>query len=285
LLTKALERNRSTKIIVLSEEPLWITMWSEHKFNDSSTLLRDASSGIEYFQLSCLNTKLYKELPVPYFITTEAKYIARYSLLLSRNATLSPKEVVASWGKTKFKYAYIGERRQGPLRTIDLSKPHGIPLSSYRTHLAEEVQSNKLVAGMGWKSDGTPRQALSDWHLNKLGSLHASTKYVSAIENTYVDSYITEKPFDALASLAIPVVWAPAFSELFQFIPEHAVLEVHSYSSSEAAKMIDSLTPSEDQANALIDASRDLLFNKLTPQRVNLTRRLVVNRLVDILLL
>ncbi len=282
-ISKALERNQKAKLIVISEEPLWVTMWSEHKSNNATTILRDSSSGIEYFQLSCLNSDLFADLPVPYFITTEEKYLARYSTLLSRNTTLSTKDVVDIWTQCKYKYAYIGEKRQEAMSVPDQSNPHGYPLSTYRTLLAEHVKSEKLVHGLGWKSERTPRQALPDWHLNKLSTLHASSPYISAIENTYVSSYVTEKPFDALASLAIPVVWAPDCSELYHFIPQQATLQLYPHNPSAAAELIDSSIPSEEHASILIDTSKRLLYNKLTPPQINQSRRQLVDRLVNFL--
>ena len=66
--------------------------------------------------------------------------------------------------------------------------------------------------GKGWHSD-QPRQSLPDWHLDKLVQLDRQSLFVSALENTLVDHYLTEKIFDAYAVLSVPLYAAKLASD------------------------------------------------------------------------
>lgn len=281
---KAMARNPGLKVVVLSEEPLWITKWSEYTTNDASDILSDKTTGIPYLQISCLNSSIYDDLPVPYFITTDERYLARYQTMFWRNAALNPVELLNEWEARPYKFAYIGECREDNRESIVLpTSQEGLPLSRYRTDLAKSITSKKYVCGRGWEVAQLRRQQLPDWHSNKLAALNRKAVYVSAIENTYCKSYTTEKPFDALASLSIPIVWAPENACLHRFIPSSATLSVHSMTSTDAADTIDRRNATEDNACELIRACNRIASSILTPRYIHDARSSVVSRAAEIL--
>jgi hypothetical protein len=285
LIEKAMAKNPGLKVVVLSEEPLWITKWSEHSTNDAAETLSDKSTGIPYMQLSCLNSKIFDDLPVPYFITTDEKYLARYQTMFWRNAGLSPIDLLDEWRNRPYKFAYIGECRED-FNEAEISSPsqEGLPLSAYRTSLAKSIKSNKYILGKGWGEYQLRRQQLPDWHSNKLALLNAKAVYVSAIENTYSKSYITEKPFDALASKSIPIVWAPENSCLHRVISSPIAITVHSMTSAVASDAIDRSNVSEADSKEFIRACEQIASLTLTPQRITDTRRTIISRIAALLM-
>jgi hypothetical protein len=279
LLGKAIELNPSLKVVVLSEEPVWITLWSEYKSNRAEDILIDSKSGVSYRQISCLNSDIYSNLVVPYFITTDDSYLARYRTLFYRNSLVGSRDLLNSWKTRKYRFAYIGEARAGKLHDLHADDVRGYPLSAYRTQLASLVRAEKLLLGVGWDNTHQRRQELPDWHISKLASLYQCSMYVSAIENTYCSSYVTEKPFDALASLSIPIVWTAGDSCLYKYINPTASFNVYGQSPHAAAEAIERLDPSEDNAHSIIDCSMRLCKEVMAPANIQTARRLVVSRI------
>jgi hypothetical protein len=205
------QRPDRAKLMVVSEEPLWDTIYSNSYQTDvSEAVATIKGSDIEFNFYNHTNSDLFEYLRVPYYLTTSVNYISRYVMLV--NSILS-----------KFSSGFFSERVDAPVfgmferRTepwFNFSSDNAKCLCIYRSLFAEQLFAHATIQGVGHGSSSSPRQALPDWHLDKLAKAYMQHNLVISIENTCHKYYVTEKIFDAYAVGAIPIYYAP---------PEHSV--------------------------------------------------------------
>ena len=99
-----------------------------------------------------------------------------------------------------------------------------------------------LREGQGWRP-GAKRQALPDWHLDKIAALDMRCKVVSAYENTHQNAYISEKIFDAFVTGGVPTYYAGPNHRVHDLVPEAAMINTYGLSAKEAAAKIAGFTP------------------------------------------
>lgn len=201
--------NKDIKIVVLSEEPLWDTLWSSGFENKKHTVTLNNES-IEYYNINHFTSDLFEYITIPYFVTTDNSYFVKYSSMFKRNAYYSSLDILEIWNSSKYKFASISEyRNDSKYDRAFLDKDYST-LSCFRTDISQMYREydNSLVLGKGWDNQ-TKRQDIIDWHLDKLEIVDKKCLFMSSIENTYCNNYITEKLFDAYASMAIPVYYMP----------------------------------------------------------------------------
>ncbi len=209
------QANKSLKLVVVSEEPLWDSLWSGADFKKRWTKLADSNhieSTINIVQINHFNSDLFSFRYLPYFLTTEYKYLIRYSQLCRKYMSDGHSALRVNYLEQTKDLAGLFERRLGDKY---VSKNHpDLCLSDYRSKLAElacfssRSTSNGISCefmGKGWSTSNLPRQQLGDWHLDKLIRLKKGFKAILAIENTVSPYYITEKVFDAISSFSRPV--------------------------------------------------------------------------------
>lgn len=196
------------KIVVLSEEPLWDTIWGgDYIPINQIRIIEDKQ--IEFLYFNHANTKCFEFAKIPYFIRTDLNYVNRYANLFSRNSRYDISELGDIFqARHSSLVAYAEKRLDDKFDFYDSSNDiRG--LSKFRTDFSNAVSSKMLVTqiGAGW-TQGPKRQQLVDWHLDKI--VGASERYLfsSALENTHLDCYVTEKFFDSMATLTVPVYFA-----------------------------------------------------------------------------
>ncbi|WP_027672784.1 hypothetical protein [Rheinheimera baltica] len=242
------------KLVVFSEEPLWDSLWYEDftkPVGEFSVKVDGVNQKLSYYFFNHATTDIFAFAKLPYFITTENHYIQRYAKLLQRNVQLSTKECLTHWQSAKWKQVFFAEKRtEQKYQKFDQNKAL-LGLSVYRSELANTFwqQPQVLIQGRGWHSD-TARQALPDWHLDKLTSLHGNVMLMSAIENTVLGNYITEKPFDAFAINSIPITYAGPDSRLYEVINQNnqAVVNIFGMSVDEARQALRNFEPTAAMA-------------------------------------
>lgn len=229
------------RLVVLSEEPLWDTIWS-HGFENKNRVIKD----LPFTFLNHVTTDIYKFANIPYFITTDDSYLTRYLMLFSNNISLSPKDWLERWSKAMTNIAFFFEKREN--QEYDRSWPERdiYGLSSYRTKIAQSLDSkDNLTVGRGWNSE-KPRQKLIDWHLDKLMNLDAKTRIVSAFENTHHENYITEKIFDAFAVGGIPIYFASSLHRVHDFLTHGGFINLFNQTPEEACQTLSRFVPDAD---------------------------------------
>lgn len=130
----------------------------------------------------------------------------------------------------------------------------------------QQQSASTRCLGKGWESENA-RQSLADWHLNKIVTLSDDNFVVSAIENTVLNNYISEKPFDALSLGALPVYWASESHRIHEFINSDSMINIAGLDFRDAARLILDFKPTISNAEALIQARQSFL-ERLTAKNV-----------------
>lgn len=253
----AQKENSSIKIVVFSEEPLWDTIWSGGFFNKNDFRVI-GDNKIDFYYFNHLTTPIYDFNEIPYFITTEDSYLTRYRMMLSRNKKNSPPELIGMWSNAIHKAAFFLEKRLEDNFSVEYPEYNLRGLCQYRTHIAERLRSEQILcAGKGW-SNAVIRQKLPDWHLDKITRLDKKSKFVSAIENTHQENYITEKIFDAYAVNGIPLYYASKNHRIFDILPEGAFVNLFDKTVEDAIYTIQNYYITRNYAELYIDTLEHL---------------------------
>ena len=256
-LVPAIDARPELRVLVVSEEPLWDTVWSR-PVTDRHRSVDCREGRIDYTVLNHFNSSIFKFERIPYFVTTSDDFLVRYRALMAAESKVPAQVRLERWAKAATRVAFFAERRNGNEFSPAVDVPDVCGLSRFRTLVAELSDGPRtLRVGQGW---GTPvrRQQLPDWHLAKLAALKGDVFMVSALENTHHRDYITEKPFDAVAVGALPIVFASRESRLGDLLPAEACLNVHGLSPEVAAARIAETLPTRERASAVGGAAERL---------------------------
>ncbi len=247
-----LQRPTPPKIAILSEEPLWDITWSG-PFTGRDGAIQVDGLTIPYTFLGHETSDIYAFDRIPYFVLTSETYAVRYANLMARFARLGAAALLDRWARAPVSAAFCAEHRKGT--SYDKAFPErGVAgLSVYRTELAEAATGQGVLRmGKGWGTD-RPRQALPDWHLDKLALLDGRTRVLSALENVHQRLYISEKIFDAFAIGAIPAYWAAPGHRIFDLVPAGSMINCHALTPGAAADKIAATTPDTAMAEAWLE--------------------------------
>ncbi|EHZ2536420.1 TPA: hypothetical protein NKQ48_000726 [Vibrio parahaemolyticus] len=272
--------NPNVKVIVLSEEPLWDTLWSPG-FECKNNVVNIDGYKLSYYNLNHQNSNIYDFERIPYFITTSDDYLIRYAMLFSANSKLSCSFLSSSLKKAKYRLASYAEKRIG--EKYMYINGDCIGLCDFRSRLAENYtkEPDALVVGQGWYKN-EKRQSLVDWHLDKLANLNRQCTFVSAVENTHQRNYITEKIFDAFALCSIPIYYASKEHNINKIIKDNSFVNLHGLSIEESRMKIDDLEISNDLVESYFDQMKRLRdcfsdSNAFTSERNARIERIVNN--------
>lgn len=264
------------RFVVISEEPLWDTAWSSGLAERRVTIEAQGAT-LEYEAINHANSDVFEFEHIPYFVTTNDDFFARYNALFTRNAAERDSQVLDRWTRAASHAVFLAEKRHGAAyerREAGL----GIEgLSAYRTDVAAAVRGERVVrAGLGWANQPR-RQDLADWHLDKLAHHDGRTFLFSALENTHQKSYVTEKVFDAFAVGAVPIYYAAADHGLNRLV-SGGFLNLHGQAPEKAAKAVETATPTLELAQAWLQAQARLAAAFVDPARLHAERRRVADR-------
>lgn len=274
--------NYKTKHVVFSEEPLWDVIWSKG-YKDRNRTIESSISDIPYEFLNHMNTDIYAFDKVPYFITTDDKYFVRYGNLARRNAKMSPKDLLAHWSTTPTRSAFYAEIRDGKNYGVSFVEDDIYGLCPMRTSVARNCKKGNIIrVGGGWPRTAKKRQALPDWHLDKLNELDNKVMIASAFENTHQKHYITEKIFDAFAVNAIPIYFASPNHRIHELFPDGGFINVFGMTGEEAAKHVDAFQPDEDFAKNYLKSQKRMAEMFSNPDLLVAERERLVKEFVKV---
>lgn len=234
-------KNKNIKYIVISEEPLWDTL-SPNDFRLSQDLWSSNGHEIHFSNINYYNSNVFDFLKIPYFLTTDSVYISRYAQILTETLSrFSPEATRLGWQHAKYKLGFFLQKRNQSVYEFKDEKNEVFGLSCYRTELAQLCQSQKtLIRGKDWK-DSVQRQSIPDWHLDKLSKCSGDVGAMSAIENTHMHNYLSEKLFDAFSVGAVPIYYASPFHRVFEFAYENSFLNLYGMSPHTASEYLENL--------------------------------------------
>ncbi|MDO6838024.1 glycosyltransferase family 10 [Paraglaciecola chathamensis] len=247
-------KNPALKIFIISEEPLWDMTWHKNPFQVNQIC---NTTGFEYFYINHFNSEAFNFSDIPYFITTDSKYISRYLMLLTLYENFTPSSILSHWSNTKMLISCFAERRVD--KKYNISKNGFHTHSNFRSILIEQLVGFRgaQIEGKGWNTN-SPRQVLPDWHADKLAKTLRSSRFMMAIENTDAPNYVTEKVFDAFSTLSIPVVVESQQKELDNIFGNTAVVSI-SNRNIDLIKVLSNVELDMDLAELYLKNLRTLL--------------------------
>ena len=241
-----LKINPSMQFVVFSEEPLWDTMWSGEFQKPQAQIkykIGKQEFQLDYHVLNHVTSNIFEFENIPYFITTSDDYQVRYASLFLRNAKMDKKHFVKNWEDAQTRYAFYAAKRTGEQYDVSYKENTILGLNRYRSLIAEGlILENVKREGEGWGTD-QKRQVLPDWHLDKLVSLDRQSFIVSALENTHLSSYVSEKIFDSFAIQATPLYYAQPSHDVFRLVEDGSFVNLAGLSTEEAIKKIETFVP------------------------------------------
>lgn len=207
-------------VIVLCEEPLWDKMSQVYYGIDITKkyqTLTLCNTAVDVVLLNHWTSKIYNYNTTPYFLTTNTYCNRNYNKRLLHQIDLSTDELSRKWSDKKidvvglFRYMSKLEMSYNPTDSVKI-------LYKIRTELADSLTRTNLktqFSGKDWPGgevgdtiyDPNSRE-YGTWHSNKLKHVKQS-KFCFAIENTIHDQYMTEKIYDAISALSIPIYYMP----------------------------------------------------------------------------
>ena len=273
------KKRPDTKVVVLSEEPLWDSTWSGG-FADRKRVAKCGDTELPYTFLNHSNSTVFEFDAIPYFLLTSEDYLSRYGLLIARHTTLNPAKLLEHWNAAPIPAAFYAEVREGDAYAQVFPEQALYGLSAYRTEVARKVSgAGVLREGKGWRTDAK-RQSLPDWHLDKIAALDMRVRVASAFENTHQHNYISEKIFDAFVVGGIPTYYADKDHKILNLTPETSILNTWGKTPEEAAKMIMSFKPDASFAESWLDTARKLQKTFTDVDLISRERQ----RIVDVIL-
>lgn len=261
------------KVLVLSEEPLWdLISANDPVETKASVMINDEN--YNFTVANFFNSPIFSFQVMPYFITTESKYCARYAYeFTDLMQNFDAKEMLRRWRNCEKKIGFLQQRRTNE---VHYAEKYGyIALSGYRTSLAEYLDTAE-VRGLGWGKEA-PRQTLQDWHLDKILRYKRKFTLFSSLENTLVRNYVTEKVFDAFAMCSFPVYYADPEHRIFDLVEQDSFLNLHSYSEEAAANLISDWSPTDMSVEKYFNSIKSLNALFCDPGNLMLERERVVS--------
>ncbi|AWZ22168.1 hypothetical protein RTM1035_10555 [Roseovarius sp. TM1035] len=250
------------RLVLLSEEPLWDCVWAKDPLTPAQVVETEAGP-LPYVFLNHVTSDIYEFERIPYFLLTDYAYPTRYGCWFAQNARLSQEDWTARFAEAKWDMAFVAEYRDEPRFDAAFPEAGFYGLGRWRTRLALACTGERLLRmGAGWNV--LPRrQILPDWHLEKYLDLRGRCAVLSAVENTYHRSYITEKLFDSLAIGAVPLYVAGADHRVHDLLPQGAFVNLNGLTPEAAAERIAGFAADPQTLSAYCEAQARMaaLFN------------------------
>lgn len=260
------QAGKRPRLAVLSEEPLWDSLWSGGLAARDRVLDCGGGVRIPYRHLNHVNSSIFRFRSLPWFILSDDRFAARYAMLTAPFAAMSPAALLRHWQAPPWQAAFVAERREGADYRASYPVEGVMGLSLYRSRVAHLTPGDRVLRlGQGWPGTATRRQDLPDWHLDKLARLSGQVRLCAAYENTLQSCYVTEKPFDAFAVGAIPVTVADDGHRLLDLVPPEAMLNTRFCAPDVAAARIAAFRPDPVLAEAWREAAQGLLARLRDP--------------------
>ncbi len=270
---------------LISEEPLWDTVWNYEDHTKKFYNLVINGTAIRVNQISHFVNSPYKNLDFPYFLTTDDKFFKYYLLFFNSRLEVKqlPHHKKLGVGLLEFMNNYSRP---------EVINSHGnlIGLGGYRVRLAQYLRHLGMfhVVGQGWAGEKyfpqPTRQQAVDFHLQKLTALESQFGFMLAIENTLQKNYVTEKIFDAFASGSIPIYYANDDHDVFKYFNKGTFFNMVKERSFEHLVNTINTLDEQTQLDMLYDGiiTCNPLFKDLT--LVTRTRKKVVHSIVSYIL-
>lgn len=213
-----LQRKQKIKarLFSFSDEPIW-DLYANTSTPQKILENKVEWNGHEIIQLNHFNSDIFEFDTLPYYLTHHPDIVAKYITLAMQWSNKTDKELVDIWKKRPVNIQAITGKANGWFEN-KVSRIFYECNMVTRSKIAEEIGKDKgnHLDGKGW-SKQSGKTCISkardnrSWHYHKMKSC-MNSRYLLSMENTLAPNYITEKIFDAVFSLNVPI---------FNFPPEH----------------------------------------------------------------
>ncbi|MFN7051926.1 MAG: hypothetical protein ACK4NH_07425, partial [Gemmobacter sp.] len=150
-------------LVVLSEEPLWDSVWSEALSPRDRMLECGGGLQLPYRSLNHVNSDIFRFHRLPWFILSDDRFAARYAMLIAGFAARSPQALLDHWQAAPWQAAFVAERREGAEFAAFHPVEGVVGLSVYRSRVAALVPGERVLrVGRGWPGTTIRRQSLPD---------------------------------------------------------------------------------------------------------------------------
>jgi hypothetical protein len=277
--------NTNIRLVALSEEPLWDTLWKDNDFQKQLGVIEVKSDffdcKLEFYFLNHVTSNIYDFENFPYFITTDDEYFLRYSNMFRRNSKLTSDYFLKNWKVAQVRFAAYAARRVGSRFNVSFRDGAIFGLNAFRSLITERMDGDGiLTVGQGWGATAE-RQVLPDWHLDKLVALDCRTFMVSALENTHISNYVSEKIFDAFAVQAIPIYLAQPGHDVFRIVEEGSFVNLVGLSVDQALDEIKNFSPDKYFVDRYRSTQARLAKIFSNPSRYISERKRVVSEIIS----
>lgn len=251
--------NPNVKLVVLSEEPFWdLTLVKSVDFLSRKGQITNGE--LEFWYLNHETSNVFHFQKLPYYLTTDDQFVARYRHLMSQYCHQSAKITLTRWKSARHQAAFFAEKRTNSKFDKSIESLDLYGLSRFRSMLTYHYDApGTLKVGRGWTKGGVKRQALPDWHLDKLATLAGRSKFVSALENTHQRHYISEKLFDAYAVGGIPLYYASPAHRVHELVPYSSFVNLFGMTVEDASAEISGISLSCEFAERYLEDLRFIL--------------------------
>jgi hypothetical protein len=221
------------KIVLLSEEPFWDTIWADDPFARQQRFVSEQGT-FDFTFLNHYTSDIFAFEHIPYFLLTDYRFAPRYARRFARNARKSLRDWQTHFAKARIQAAFVAEKRMNEKFAVRFESQDTYGLCRFRSQVTEMPHNGVVLrAGKGWRK-GMLRQELTDWHLDKLLMLDGQCRFVSALENTHQPAYLSEKLFDAFAVGGVALFYASKAHRLQGLLPAEAWLNVFGMTPQQA---------------------------------------------------
>ena len=274
-----LANRRDIRLLVISEEPLWDTVWA----SDYQSRVVQLPTGIQYECYNHFNSSLFKFERIPYFLTTNNHFLVRYRAMLQANSFVTAREIEKHWSSAQYKGAFFLERRDDRRYAVQGADGEPLGLSFLRSSIAAKFYGLEgyLVTGKGWRAQGA-RQLSADWHLEKLSVCKNNAAVLMAAENTYHCNYVTEKVFDSYACLAVPLVYGGLGHRYSELLPNESYVNLRGLTTDKVFEAVETIVFDSDFIARYQSDIQVLIDQTLTAENLAMERHRVVSELASI---
>ena len=205
----------NAKIVILSEEPVWDLSWSQSiKWEGDKQIVSNLKNTkkVQVERINFINSNVFWYNKIPFFLTTQKAYTDNYLNYIDRleNEDLADIVQKKSYDVTgvfsRRTKDYINEFYVGD----DVDKKC---LNTFRGLLCDTLKEKSSLKCDFFGFNNSEYTGLTDitiydsteFHRVKLDWCIDNAKFLFAFENTMLRTYVTEKIFDAVASVSVPI--------------------------------------------------------------------------------
>lgn len=253
--------NPDVKLVVLSEEPFWdLTLVKSVDFRSKRNYIEIENGELKFWYLNHETSNIFHFQKLPYYVTTDDHFVARYRHLISQYCHQSVTANLTRWQNARHQAAFFAEKRTNIKFDKSIESLDIYGLCRFRSMLTYHYDApGTLKVGRGWTKGGVKRQALPDWHLDKLATLAGRSKLVSALENTHQRHYISEKLFDAYAVGGVPLYYASPAHRVHELVPYSSFVNLFGMTVEDAYAEISDISLSCELAERYLEDLRFIL--------------------------